>query len=225
MRRGAKTAHILHLPHAVDQVPITASRQELRAELGVSDHFVVTYAGSFSPYYKLLLLVEAAQILLKSEPEVVFLLIGTGADFEAVKSAVDQHKLSNVKLIGGILPQLVPQYLLASDLFIRPQHLPEFMDDTKILEYLSVGKPIVNICVDQAAQGQAEYHDVGRSVSPTDPREVDAAIRFFVENPSEAERAEQKRDTVGKASRRPLDGRPEVCAGVGECRHHTAREG
>lgn len=187
--RGAIKAKMLLLSHAVDPMIIQESRDELRAKLNLTNRFVVTYAGSFSAYYRIPLVIEAAQIAAQLYPEVEFLLIGAGPDFAMVSESIRSQQLHNVKLLGGIDPPLVAQYLEASDVFIHPQYLPELMHGTKILEYFSAGKPVVNICIHPDSAGQVEHFSVGRSVELGNATAMIQAIAFFKSNPERAAQA------------------------------------
>jgi glycosyltransferase involved in cell wall biosynthesis len=184
--RSGDHIRTVHLPHSVDQATPHKPRAQLRAELGCEHRFLVTYAGSFSPYYRVPLIAAAAELLLQSQPAVSFLFIGTGADFAVVQDRVRLGRLHNVILLGGIEPQHVTQYLQASDLFVRPQFLPDLTDGTKIVEYLAAGKPIVNVCIHMGAKGQAENYGIGLSVSPESPTELADAIAFYANHPEQA---------------------------------------
>ena len=183
-QRGIRTEYLLNLPHGMDfDEPRQDLRDLTRAKLGLDDQFVVTYAGSFSPYYRVPAFLRAAELLQRRLPKARMLLIGTGPDSQSVMQAVYKRGVHNVALTGGLHPDAVFAYLQASDAFLHPQILPEILNGTKIVEYLAAGKPILNICHNSLYDGQAESHGIGRSVAADDAEALAAAVIFYAENP------------------------------------------
>ena len=81
--------------------------------------------------------------LAKSKPDYSFVMIG-GED--ALFSAHDLHKLSNVYFLGAIAKELIPEYMSTFQVCLNPQLINEITIGNyprKVDEYLALGKPVV----------------------------------------------------------------------------------
>jgi len=72
-----------------------AGRERFRAELGLSEKFVVMYSGNHSPVHPLDTLIEAA-FQLRRDPGFAFLFIGGGSELGRVKQIAAERGLTNV---------------------------------------------------------------------------------------------------------------------------------
>lgn len=114
-------------------------REEFRKKWGISeDHLVIGTIGRLHPVKGQIHLVQALQILVKSFPNLHFLLIGEGPLYDRLKEALVSANLSFT--MTGYLPSAWTA-LPAMDLFVLPS-LSEGMG-LVLLEAVQAGIPIV----------------------------------------------------------------------------------
>jgi glycosyltransferase involved in cell wall biosynthesis len=185
-RKGVSSKRLLVLPHAVDQdFWATIGKADLRCRFHLEDKFIVLYAGSFSPYYDVPNIVLAASLLQKRNPEIHFLLLGTGPDALRVEEMILHRHISNVTYMGPVAPSNVADYLRASDLFLAPlvsrQSLKFYRNhlSTKVCEYLAVGRPVVAIGNGATLGDFLGRIEAGAGVPMGQPEALAAQIKFY----------------------------------------------
>ncbi|MCK4794667.1 MAG: glycosyltransferase [Desulfobacteraceae bacterium] len=131
--------------NGVDFIPFDSAkpfRKEVRKKLGIrSREKVIIIVANLIPYKGHSDLLEAAQVVLKNIPQVVFLLVGDdrGIGRDLKEMATDLGIAAKVKFLG--LRHDIPQLLAASDLSVLPSHEEGFSN--VILESMAAGLPIV----------------------------------------------------------------------------------
>ncbi|MCK4793249.1 MAG: glycosyltransferase, partial [Desulfobacteraceae bacterium] len=116
----------------------------LARRLGVLQRPTVVYAGNFSQYQGLELLIESAALVHAKMPDVVFVLVG-GTEFELsfIEKLVRRHRLSGIVQLHPRVPRHeVADYLAIADALVLPRPRGENAP-LKIYEYMRSGKPIV----------------------------------------------------------------------------------
>jgi len=76
-----------------------AANRALRLELGAQDKFLVCYVGTMGMAHGLETLLDAAAKLLEPRPDILFLLIGEGAEKARIKSLAASRGLANVRFL------------------------------------------------------------------------------------------------------------------------------
>ena len=189
---------------------------ELRARLGLTGRFVVTFAGllGLSQGFDFLLDLAASY---RDDPEFALLIIGDGPRRDALRERIDSDGLRNVVLQPAVPVAEIAPYLNASDLLlVTLRDIPEAfygMVPIKLYDYLACGPPVlVAVPGKDGKPGQAEslLAECGGGVSarPEDLDSFRAAIARVRENP---ERARE----MGEAGQRfvlPRFSRPEIMA-------------
>ncbi|OGR90781.1 MAG: hypothetical protein A3J74_05695 [Elusimicrobia bacterium RIFCSPHIGHO2_02_FULL_57_9] len=96
-----------------------AKSTERRRELGVQDESLVISLRSLEPIYNIEMLLRAAQIILKHNPKVVFIIAGTGSEKEKLVQLAESLNIADkVRFVGQIQNQLLPEYLTTSDIYV-----------------------------------------------------------------------------------------------------------
>lgn len=194
IERGVAPKRILLLPHAADPDQLDRGNgQPIRQEFHLENKFVVLYAGSFSCYYDIPNLVEAAILLRERLPCFHLMLVGTGPDWQAVECMIKQNGLKNVAMVGPVAPADVGDYLRAADLFIYSLGgtFPSIIQDlltTKPCEYLMVGKPVIAVDNGVVCGNFLESIGAGLGVPVHQPEALAEAIISFARNPHEVAR-------------------------------------
>lgn len=184
--KGFQRNRVHHIPLGtdVDQFTPKVNGTQWRERLGAGNRCLVMYAGTHGKSQSLHTLLGAAQ-LLRTEPQILFCLVGEGPEKTALMQIAKNRGLSNVKFINAQPLREMPAVVGAADVHVVPlRDIPLFRMTIpgKIYEILAAGKPIVGALSGEAAT-LIERAGAGLTVPPEDVRAVADAIRFMVENP------------------------------------------
>jgi colanic acid biosynthesis glycosyl transferase WcaI len=152
---------------------------ELLRELGLSDKFVVQYAGNISRLNDIENLVEAIETF-REEPRFHFLFVGRGGRREWLEREVERRGLENVTQIGWMPRSESPRMHRACDLVLVPliPGMGGIAVPSRLYNSLASGRPIIAVteAVSELARITSE-ESVGWVVPPGDPAALAAAIR------------------------------------------------
>jgi glycosyltransferase involved in cell wall biosynthesis len=159
--------------------PAPAS-SEILHEFGVPDgKFVVSYIGTMGMAHGLETVLEVAQLLQQTSPEILLLLVGDGGNREELVRIARERQLNNVIFTGQQAREKIPPIINASDVclaLLKNQEVFKTVIPTKMLEFMSCGRPLV-----LAVGGQAEKilreADAGISVEAENPAAIAESIR------------------------------------------------
>ena len=153
----------------------------LRKQLGAEEKFVVSYIGTLGMAHGLETLLESAIQLQKSAPEVLFLLVGEGAEKERITALALSHGLHNVRFLGEQPREKIPAYICASDVclaLLKKTELFKTVIPSKLLEFMSCACPVI-LGVDGQARQILEEAGAGTFVEPENSEGLaDAILRF-----------------------------------------------
>lgn len=122
------------------------SREEVRAELGVTDRRVIVYLGALGGWY---LTDEMVSFLsfAHREDKSTFSMILTQSRPEIIERGLREAGISKEDyLIRKVSPREIPRYLKAADIalsFIKPCYSKLSSSPTKMAEYLASGLPVI----------------------------------------------------------------------------------
>src|SRR4029077_2722311 len=156
-----------------------ATNPNLRSKLGAEGKFVVSYIGTMGMAHALDTLVEAADRLQESYPEILFLLVGDGADKERIVSLARSRRLSNLRFVDQQPREKIPSYICASDaclVLLKKTELFKTVIPTKMLEFMSCAKPVI-LGVDGQARHILEEAGAGITIDPENAVALAEAIR------------------------------------------------
>lgn len=116
---------------------------ERRQELGFAPtDVVVVYVGSFQPFHRVDLLVDAFGGL-PSDTHGRLLLVGDGVTLPDVKARVAAADLqSRVSIVGQIPYELIASYVAAADCGVLPA-TEDYTNPMKVVEYLAASRPAI----------------------------------------------------------------------------------
>jgi colanic acid biosynthesis glycosyl transferase WcaI len=153
----------------------------LRRELGAEGKFVVSYIGTMGNAHGLETLLEAAALLRERAPNVLFLLVGEGAEKERIRSLARSRRLINVRFVDQQPREKIPAYISASDaclVLLKRTELFKTVLPTKMLEFMSCARPVI-LGVDGYARSVMEQAKAGVFIQPENPAElVEAVVRL-----------------------------------------------
>lgn len=131
-------------PRELDAVPSSDAVAARRAVWGLTDKFIVAYSGNLGRVHEFAAVLEAADRL-RARADVVFLFIGRGPRFDAVRAAAQARGLANIRFQP---PE--PRENLAAALAAADAHLvtlkPAFarlVHPSKLAGVLAAGRPVL----------------------------------------------------------------------------------
>jgi glycosyltransferase involved in cell wall biosynthesis len=121
-------------------------REAFRREHGLTDRFVVMYAGNHSPCHPLETLLDAA-LKLKTREDVAFCFVGGGSEHRKVKQFAITHELSNVKCLPYQPLNELSNSLSAADLHVvvMGDEFVGIVHPSKIYNIMAVGAPVLYV--------------------------------------------------------------------------------
>ncbi len=156
----------------------------MAATLGVKGKFVVAYFGTHGMAHHLETLLDAAE-LLKHDPDIVFLMVGDGAEKANLSRLKTARGLDNVIMLGQQPKDRMPHlWGIANVSLVLLKNAPLFKTviPSKIFESMAMEKPILlavrGECADLIADAGA-----GICIEPEDPRALADAVLQSKEDP------------------------------------------
>lgn len=151
---------------------------------GLGDRFVVMHSGNIGLSQNLEVLIEAADRL-RSDPRVVFLIVGEGTKRRALEAEVARRRLANVRLLTYQPKEQLHDSFAAADLFLvsLKQGIEGYIVPSKLYGILAAGRPFV-AAVDpscEAAEIAREFH-CGLMASPGDADDLAARIAALLDD-------------------------------------------
>jgi hypothetical protein len=161
-------------------------RAKARAQLGLDGWFVVAYIGTLGLAHGLDIVIRAAAKLQPLLPDVLFLLVGEGADKDRLRDLAERARLRNVRFVGQQPREQVPLWINASDVclvWLKKAELFTTVLPSKMLEFMACGRPVV-LGVDGQARRILEEAGGGVPIEPGDPEALVAAVRRLHSDPA-----------------------------------------
>jgi colanic acid biosynthesis glycosyl transferase WcaI len=170
----------LFAPEPLTGEAVIALRRELRAE----GKFIVSYIGTMGMAHGLETIITAATHLQDENPEIVFLMIGEGADKERIAALARDRGLNNLRFVGQQPREKIPAFISASDACLVPlkkNDLFKTVIPTKMLEFMSCARPVI-LGVDGQARQILEEARAGLAIDPENSDALVKAIRYLSAN-------------------------------------------
>lgn len=155
-----------------------ASANDLRRQLVAGEKFLVCYIGTMGNAHGLETLLDAASKLQNQDPNVLFLLIGEGAEKEKVKAVAQVRRLTNVKFLDQQPREQIPGFICTSDaclVLLKKTEIFKTVIPTKLLEFMSCARPVI-LGVDGQARKIVEEARAGLVIEPENSDALVAAI-------------------------------------------------
>jgi len=186
---GIDPEKISVIPNGVylEEFQVTESRTQVRERLGLTDEFVVMYAGAHGPANALETILDAADLMLHhpASRNVAFVLIGDGPCKDQLQQMVQVKGLDNVKMLPAVPKKSIPNLLNAADALVitlRSVDLFSYgVSPNKIFEYMASGKPIL-CAVNGEMADLVTRANAGVAVKSEDPEAIVGAVISLMEN-------------------------------------------
>ena len=156
----------------------------LRRELGAEGKFIVSYIGTIGMAHGLDMIVEAAARLQDSNPRILFLIVGEGAEREHIVDLAKTRRLRNLRFVEQQPRQNIPHYICASDaclVLLKKSDVFKTVIPTKMLEFMSCARPVI-LAVEGQARSILEEAVGGIAIQPGNCEDLVAATLQLAAN-------------------------------------------
>ncbi|TSC95193.1 MAG: glycosyl transferase, group 1 [Parcubacteria group bacterium Licking1014_1] len=174
--------NIFVLPNGIDLKKFKGfSKQAIRDKFKI--HFnekIIIFVGGLRPVKGVKYLIEAFKIINKKIPEAKLFLVGDGSERKNLEDIIEKNNLGKkVNFTGKIINQKIPEYMIASDIFVLPSLSEGF--PVVILEAMASELPIVTTKV----RGLPEIIEDGENgflVEPKNSEQFAEKVLLLFEN-------------------------------------------
>lgn len=189
---GAREESVRIVPNGVDPGSLrTADPSAERRRLGVDDRIVVGFVGSFQPWHRVDLLVEAMAMLDRLPLHLV--LVGDGPARERARTEARRAGLEGrITELGPVNPTLVPRLMASFHIGTLPG-TNHYGHPMKLLEYSAAALPVVAVDL-PPVRDVLQDGETGLLVPPGDAVALAAAMERLAEDP-------ELRRRLGRAAR------------------------
>lgn len=181
--KGVDEAKVQVIPNFVDvtQVSPLDRHNRFSAEHDLDGKFVVLYAGNVGLSQALEVILDAAETL-RSEPDILFLIVGAGSRRDELAAEASRRELTNVRFMALQPEEDVPLLYASSDVCLIPlkRGIAENSVPSKTYTIMAAARPFI-ASVDEGSNVWKLVRDAqcGVCISPEDaPSLVNAILRL-----------------------------------------------
>ncbi len=185
--RGVDPERISVLTNSADlsQYQPLCRENGIRTELNLEGKFIASYIGTHGMAHGLDTVLKAAD-LLRSEKDIVFLLVGGGAERDRLLARRDEMGLENVLMLPQQPKEQMPLILAASDacmVLLKKRDLFKTVIPSKIFEAMAMERPII-LAVEGESKGIIEQGNCGLCIEPENERELAESVLRLYRDPA-----------------------------------------
>lgn len=181
---GVKEAKIrvIHAGVDFDQL-IKGNGEKVRAELNLTNHFIVGYAGNVGLAQGLEVMVRAAN-LMRDEQNLAFIVVGDGADHRRLTEVAKYLKLNNIYSRGQVTREEAADYMSAFNcclVLLINDPLFNLTLPSKLFECLANSRPVL-LGLGGEAEEIIRRSESGLIFNVQDPASLVQQIRYLKDN-------------------------------------------
>jgi hypothetical protein len=176
-QRGVPAERITVIPNGVDlpRFSVPKNPVELKSKWNSAGKFVCGYVGTVGMAHGLEVVLDAAeQLETQQGADVVFWIVGDGADRERLQREAARRKLTSVRFTGRVTKSEIPTVLANCDaclVHLRGTDLFGTVIPSKIFEAMAMNVPII-IGVRGSAREIVLEAGAGVAMTPDDPKSL-----------------------------------------------------
>lgn len=186
--KGVPADKVIYIPNAADfgLSDSLLSRFDVaafRRSHGLEGRFVITYVGAHGIANHLIQVIQTAELLKDSHPEVLFQLIGEGMEKPMLKQEAEKRGLTNIRFVDSVPKATVFEYILASDLgtsILKKNDTFKTVYSNKTFDYMACKKPVLML-IDGVSRELVEEARCGMYVEPENPQLFADTIKMYME--------------------------------------------
>ena len=150
---------------------------------GLKGKFVASFIGTHGMAHALDTVLRAA-VILKDRPDIIFMLVGDGANRQMLLQNKKELGLDNVLMIGQQEKKLMPAFIAASNVcmvLLRKSDIFKTVIPSKIFEIMAMERPIIH-GVEGESKEIIENASCGICIEPENENELVNAVLMLYEN-------------------------------------------
>jgi glycosyltransferase involved in cell wall biosynthesis len=191
IEKGVPPEKVSLVANGVDpsQFDPEASGEALRSQWSQPGQFVVTYAGALGLANDLSTVLRAADRL-RDRGDILFWIVGDGAERARLEAEARERKLPNVRFTGSLPKAAIKDVLAASDACVATlRNIPMFRTTypNKVFDYMAAGRPIL-LGIDGVIREVVDAAGGGLFVPPGDDARLAEAVLELRSDPDRARR-------------------------------------
>lgn len=163
----------------------TGQREKTRLRYNATEKFVCSYIGTVGMAHGLEVIINAAKSLeSENDISIEFWIVGDGANRKYLEGIAKNLKLSNVKFLGKLPKEDMPDIISASDaalVHLKKTDLFSTVIPSKIFEFMAMNLPII-MGVKGEAQDIVAKANAGEVMEPENHLELLSAIQKIKNN-------------------------------------------
>ena len=173
------------------------SREDIRRRLKIKeDEKVIVFVGTLRPVKGVKYLIKTMKIITQKGTDTRLMLVGDGVDRGKLEGLVEELDLGKyVKFIGKVPNEEVPEYMVASDVFVLPSLSESF--GIVNLEAMASGLPIVATKVGGLPE-VVKDGETGFLVEPRNPEQIAEKVLLIFEDDELRERISENNKKKAK---------------------------
>lgn len=163
------------------------ARDRIRKEQGLSEKFVIIYAGLMGLAQALPSVLDAARYLQTFDAGVHFLFVGDGPIKANLLTQAKQLQLTNITFVPAQPRDLVPHFLSAADAALIPLVRQQLVGalPSKMFDAMACERPVI-LSAGGEAKAVLYQEQAGVSVPPENPESLCQAILALKQDPGRA---------------------------------------
>lgn len=190
-RKGINPAKIQVIKNGVDLgfYEVRSKDVAIQRELGIEGKFTASYFGTHGMAHHLETILEAAE-LLRDRDDIVFLMVGDGAERERILKMRNERRLDNVIMLGQQSKKRMPELWAISDaslVLLKKMDLFKTVIPSKIFESMAMKKPVI-LGVDGESRELVESAQGGLTIEPENSRELAECLVRLADSPDLCEK-------------------------------------
>ncbi len=158
------------------------SDEEFARDKGLHGRFNVLYSGTMGPVQDLSAVIEAAALVAEELPQVQFVMVGDGLEYESLVALAEQRGASNVRFLGRRSPAEVQRLSAAAHVLLvhlKPDELTRISIPSKTFACFASGRPIL-MAVEGESSRLVEKLGCGIVATPSNPLALADAVHKLV---------------------------------------------
>lgn len=200
--KGVSPEKISMIPNGADLDLFSPGEKEnyVRKELGLTGKFVVGYFGAHGRANHLTQLLDVADKIKGSHPDVQIMLVGGGMLKKGLVEEAANRQLNNVTFVDPVSKEKIADYINATDVstaVLMKNDTFKTVYPNKVFDYMCCAKPIL-IGIDGVARKLVEDAGAGLFV---EPENIDAFIAGIVELKKDS----QQMKAMGESGRKYVE--------------------
>jgi len=142
-----------------------------KKELNIENKFSIIYVGAHGVANHLIQVIETAELLKDSDPDVVFMLVGDGMQKPMLVEEAKKRGLTNIMFIDPVAKKEVFKYILASDAgasVLKRVDTFKTIYSNKTFDYMACKRPVL-LAIDGVSRELVETAQCGLFIEPENP--------------------------------------------------------